>query len=240
MQPSKSAFHFVGTFFALFLCGTATAAQPLEPWDPAVFERVGELYGTAAAERLRSVHDLVLKYRDAPVETKLEVTNQQLNELPWLTDKEKWNKDDYWATPFETLTTFGGDCEDMAIGKFVVLRAMGIPKSKLNLAYVKLKQTGESHMVLLYGTPGKEPLLVLDNMREEIVPAPERKDLIGLMVFDADGSFRLIKDDGTNRSAGELVTGREMSKLETVKARIKETRETYRKYNKGRPLMPDD
>ncbi|MCK5477927.1 MAG: transglutaminase-like cysteine peptidase [Methylococcales bacterium] len=80
---------------------------------------------------MRNIYQLILDNEDKPVREKLEVANNALNALPWITDREKWNADDYWATPFETLTQFGGDCEDMAIGKFMVLRLMGIPKKNL-------------------------------------------------------------------------------------------------------------
>ena len=174
------------------------------------------------------------------MEKQLEIVNETLNDLPWLTDQEKWSEEDYWATPFETLTTFGGDCEDMAIGKFVMLRAMGVPKNELSLAHVKLKKTSERHMVLLYGRiPGETPM-VLDNIVKPIQPAPKRKDLIGVYVFDAYEKFWLISDDVAKRPVVSEVSGRKLGKLEKVKPRIQETRETYQKYNAGRPLLPRD
>jgi predicted transglutaminase-like cysteine proteinase len=235
----KRLFWTVYLLFTLIpLASPGFAADRFVPWEEGVFDHVQQQYGPQAAERLRSVHDLILQYQDAPVETKLRVVNETLNGLPWLTDRAKWSKEDYWATPFETLTTFGGDCEDMAIGKFVMLRAMGVPKDRLSLAYTKLKKTGESHMVLLYGKIGEEPPLVLDNFVTEIKPAPQRTDLVGVMVFDADGKFWLIKDDGRKRTVASEVSGKRLSKLETVKARILETRATMREYNGGRPLIP--
>ena len=63
---------------------------------------------------------------------------------------------------------------------------------------------------------------------------------MGVFVFDADGKFWLISDDGAKRSVLSEVSGRKLGKLEKVKARILETREFYRKYNAGRPLLPGD
>lgn len=59
--------------------------------------------------------DVIQANHEKPVMEKLKLTNDYLNNIPWIADPDLWKREDYWATPFETLTTFGGDCEDMAI-----------------------------------------------------------------------------------------------------------------------------
>ena len=121
---------FIAIFLLLF-CPNSFADLKLNPWSEKVFDQIEKEFGGAASKRMRNIYQLILDNEDKPVRVKLEVANNALNALPWITDREKWNADDYWATPFETLTQFGGDCEDMAIGKFMVLRLMGIPKKNL-------------------------------------------------------------------------------------------------------------
>jgi predicted transglutaminase-like cysteine proteinase len=218
---------------------TATAEPRLERWSDGVFQQVEVEHGAAAAKRLRTLYDLVLEYRDRPLEEQLRVTNDTLNALPWIADKAKWNQDDYWATPFETLATFGGDCEDIAISKLVLLRLMGVPKANLQLGYVKVKRSGEIHMVLVWVSDDRRRTLVLDNLDKAIKSGPERTDLTAVYLTDADGNVTLITDDGDHRSVKGVVPQTKMAKLEQVKQRMAANQAKYREYNEGRPLFSD-
>jgi hypothetical protein len=81
------------------------------------------------------------------------------------TDMQIYGVEDYWAAPLETLYRRVGDCEDIAILKYFVLLASGVPYEKLKLEYVKTSQ-GQGHMVLGYYEPAntKDPLII-DNLR---------------------------------------------------------------------------
>ena len=208
----------------------------LNPWSEKVFDQIEKDYGGAASIRMRNIYQLILDNEDKPLREKLEVANNALNALPWITDREKWSADDYWATPFETLTRFGGDCEDMAIGKFMVLRLMGIPKKNLYLAYVKVKQTGETHMVLVWRNDNRTKSLVLDNLVKTIKSGKERTDLIAVYLTDSDGNIILMNDDGKKRSIKAEFKPKKFQKLETVKQRMRENQEKYTKINDGTPL----
>jgi predicted transglutaminase-like cysteine proteinase len=165
------------------------------------------------------------------------LVNNKFNELPWIADKDKWSAEDYWATPFETITQFGGDCEDMAIGKFLALRLMGIPKKNLHLGYVKVKATGESHMILVWVSDDRSETMVLDNMINEVKSGKQRTDLLAIYLTSADGELILLNDDGQSRSIKAEISPKKMQKLETVKKRMRENQEKYKAYNDGRPLM---
>ena len=208
------------------------------PWEDTVFAAVEEEHGAAAAARLRKVHDFIIANQHKPVAEKLELVNDYMNALPWIADPDIWKKQDYWATPFETLTTFGGDCEDIAIAKYLTLRLMGISDDKLGFAYVQTSDK-ERHMVLLYkeakGTPG----VVLDNQHPDVVPATKRRDLLAIYAFQNDGTFYLIKDDGKNdRKVKAKVEHKKLAMWASAKERSRENREHYKKYNAGRPLLP--
>lgn len=109
------------------------------------------------------------------------------------TDVDVWKKNDYWATPMQTLAMRRGDCEDFAIAKYFSLTSAGISEQKLRLMYVQATINGsfqQAHMVLAYYlTPDSEPL-ILDNLNKEILHASARKDLkpvYSLKRYDNDG-----------------------------------------------------
>ena len=81
------------------------------------------------------------------------------------------------------------DCEDYAIAKYFSLRQLGVPSYKLRITYVKALRLNQAHMVLTYyPSPGAEPL-VLDNLIGEIRPASQRKDLLPVYAFNAEGLY---------------------------------------------------
>lgn len=116
----------------------------------------------------------------------LRTVNGFFNQVPYFTDRDLWRADDYWATPLEMLSIFGGDCEDYSIGKYLSLKEAGIPVEKLRITYVRITTVGEAHMVLAYyPTPDAEPL-ILDNYNGTVLPASQRKDLEPVYSFNDD------------------------------------------------------
>jgi len=112
----------------------ANNSSVFQPWSDKVFIDIRERFGNEAEQRARHIHQLLLNNQEASTLKKLELTNDTLNYVPWIKDEELWKKADYWATPMETLVTYGGDCEDIAIGKYVMLKALDIPEDRLNIA----------------------------------------------------------------------------------------------------------
>jgi predicted transglutaminase-like cysteine proteinase len=131
--------------------------------------------------------------------TGLKQVNGFFNQVPYFNDINHWGVDDYWATPTETLGSFGGDCEDYSIGKYLSLKEIGIPIDKLRITYVRALKLGESHMVLAYyPTPDADPL-ILDNLTGDIRPASQRTDLEPVYSFNDDD---LWVTGGTSRKGG--------------------------------------
>lgn len=144
-------------------------------------------WGGEAKPRLQTWQRLV---RDrAGIETKgdglaLRRVNGFFNQVPYLSDIKNWGADDYWATPVEVLGSFGADCEDYAIAKFLSLKEIGVPVERLRITYVRALNIGESHMVLAYYlTPDADPL-ILDNLVPEVKPASQRRDLEPVYSFN--------------------------------------------------------
>ena len=119
---------------------------------------------------------------------RIHLANQFFNrQVVYRSDAEHWQKNDYWATPIETLGSGSGDCEDYVILKYFMLRAMGVDEDKLRLMYVRALTINEPHMVLVYYPDPDSYPLVLDNLTARILPANERTDLRPVYAFNAQG-----------------------------------------------------
>ena len=243
-EKSKTLFGFLAfQTLILFTCLTVIqvpfsfAQGRFVPWDDAVFDAVAKDYGEDAGKRMRKVHDLILENQDLPVKDKLELVNDFMNGLPWIADPDIWKRTDYWATSLETLATFGGDCEDIAIAKYVVLRLMGVPDDKLGFAYVQTSDK-ERHMVMFYKESPDIPSVILDNQHPDVVSSEKRRDLIAIYAFQNDDTLYVIKDDGKNDRELTVKKDRKLAKWTGLKERSRKNIEKYEKYNAGRPLMP--
>lgn len=132
---------------------------------------------------------------------KIKLVNDFFNQMTWVSDKELWNKEDYWATPIESLIRNAGDCEDFSIAKYFTLLAMDIPYERLRINYVKLPDH-QHHMVLsYYTTPDTDPL-ILDNFNKQLLTQKQRSDLTFLFSFNSEylwlSEDHLVPLDGEN------------------------------------------
>lgn len=145
-------------------------------------------YGAQGARRVGDWQRVLAEVQSLSAPEQLERINTLLNrQLHFDDDSAVWKQSDYWATPLETLGEGAGDCEDFAIAKYISLRHLGVPAEKLRITYVKALQQNQAHMVLTYyASPTAEPL-VLDNLIPQIKPASQRKDLLPVYAFNAEG-----------------------------------------------------
>lgn len=161
-------------------------------------------WGLEAPSRLRVLQRLVRDNQAATVRGQAEVptmrqVNGFFNQVPYYNDIKHWGIEDYWATPAEMLGSFGGDCEDYSIGKYLSLKQIGVPIEKLRITYVRALNLGVSHMVLAYyPTPDADPL-ILDNLTNDIRPASQRTDLEPVYSFNDDD---LWLSNGSARKGG--------------------------------------
>ncbi len=216
-----------------FLTSMVNSEILLPPWPNHLFSYVENEYGADAANRLHYLQDLILTNQDLSVMEKLKVVNSTLNKLPWIADSKHWKSVDYWATPLQTITTFGGDCEDIAITKWFVLNHLGIPNDYLRLAVVKFKGDVGDHMVLLYlENPAaqlqRENVYVLDNLDQQVRKGSERTDLLASYIIDKDGNMLEIIKEDANPGKIEDLGRREIRQLEDLKRRIAQNREEIR------------
>lgn len=159
-------------------------------------------YGRRAQRTMEKWEDLVKSSRNIPERKKLEVVNKFFNRNIWFVDDIKhWRREDYWATPMETLATLGGDCEDFTIAKYFTLRELNVADERLRLTYVRATRLNKPHMILAYyPTENSEPL-VLDNLTDRIEPASKRRDLKPVYSFNGRSLWR-AKEFGEGRQVG--------------------------------------
>ncbi|WP_068829965.1 cysteine protease LapG [Pseudomonas sp. BMS12] len=143
-----------------------------------------------AKGRIQAWDELIRASENLAEKDKLTSVNRFFNrQFRFSDDIRNWRQNDYWATPIEALVKGAGDCEDYSIAKYFTLRRLGVPSERLRITYVKALKYNQAHMVLTYyASPGAEPL-VLDNLIGEIRPASQRKDLLPVYAFNAEGLY---------------------------------------------------
>lgn len=147
-------------------------------------------FGDEAQQRLLDWQQLYLDLRDKEEVEQLRQVNHFFNQqVNYVSDQKHWGQKDYWATPYESLTTHGADCEDFVIAKYYTLKELGVEVEKMRITYVKALRINQAHMVLTYfPTPDAIPL-VLDNLIGKIVSADRRKDLEPVYSFNGSGMW---------------------------------------------------
>ena len=81
--------------------------------------------------------------------------------VKYTTDARRHGIPDHWATPFETFESGQGDCEDYAIAKYALLRAMMWPANELRIVIVWDGRSRDYHAV--EATHLGHAWLILDN-----------------------------------------------------------------------------
>ncbi|WP_234086659.1 transglutaminase-like cysteine peptidase [Azonexus sp. R2A61] len=181
----------------MIVCATPTLAAGLVNFSQNLLDYVARQYTSDAPKRLliwqkllndmRGAEAIGAKQQEPKAESlTLRKINTFFNQVPYISDLRHWRQEDYWATPVEMLGSYGGDCEDYSIAKYLSLKDLGLPIDRLRITYVRAKELNESHMVLAYyPTPDGEPL-IMDNLIPELRPASQRPDLEPVYSFNDD------------------------------------------------------
>lgn len=181
--------------------------------------RIEKKYGKAAGERISAWQQVMVSSQGLSELEKLTAVNDFFNRVEFVDDISHWKSEDYWATPFEFLTTNGGDCEDFSIAKYFTLIEIGIPEEKLRMTYVKALEYNQAHMVLTYFSSPRAVPLVLDNLKAQISPASQRKDLLPVYSFNGTGLW-IAKSRGSGKQVG---SSDRLSLWQDLKARMQRT-----------------
>jgi predicted transglutaminase-like cysteine proteinase len=171
-----------------------------------------------AKGRIEAWNQMLQSEAKQPELEQLRAVNSFFNQqLSFQDDTRIWQQIDYWATPLESLIKGAGDCEDYALDKYFSLRNLGVPSEKLRITYVKALTRNQAHMVLtFYASSSAEPW-VLDNLIDDIRPASQRKDLLPVYAFNAEGLY-LPGANGGKRSSDSKKLSRWQDVLKKMQA----------------------
>jgi predicted transglutaminase-like cysteine proteinase len=178
----------------IVLCvSLAIIGHPTANWDMGrIIDTAQSRYGAlgSADGRLQAWGQLLQNTGKQSEQQKLDTVNRFFNQqLAFKDDLVVWGQVDYWATPVEALVKGAGDCEDFALAKYFSLRELGVPAERLRITYVKSLKLNQAHMVLSYYINDSSDPLVLDSLTNDIVPATQRRDLLPVYAFNAEGLF---------------------------------------------------
>jgi predicted transglutaminase-like cysteine proteinase len=131
------------------------------------------------AQRVCAAHDdthcvpaewqaLIDQLRGLDLRHQIAIVNQAMNRHPYVPTRVNWHRSMYWETAFEFLR-HGGQCQDYAIAKYMLLRAAGVPADRMRVVVLRDAAISLDHAVLAVYVDG-QPLL-LDNLRDNIVAA---------------------------------------------------------------------
>lgn len=114
-------------------------------------------------------------------------------------DERQWGEADRWSTPFETLQSSRGDCEDYAILKYVALLEAGVPAADVKIVILKHLLPREEHAAVAARVDGE--WLILDNLTLTLVRDIDLARSIPEFVLDQDGARRFLWTGRSRRSA---------------------------------------
>ncbi len=97
----------------------------------------------------------------------LDEVNHAINAHPYVASHDNWGNGDHWETPFEFLSR-NGQCEDYAITKFMLLRAMGFANDQLRIVVLRDVARQLDHAVLVVDLDGQSWLL--DSVNDAVAP----------------------------------------------------------------------
>ena len=202
-------YYVLPALLLLSLLASQLPAKQAIKVDQPTLDKMEKTYGAGALKRIEEWQSLVESDNSKDDLEKLKKVNDFFNDrIRFVNDIDHWGKEDYWATPVETLSSEAGDCEDFSIAKYFSLKALGVSEEKLLITYVKALQLNQAHMVLTYyEKPGAIPL-VLDNLNHEILPATERSDLLPVYSFNGGGLWT-----AKQRGKGKFIGGSDKVKL---------------------------
>jgi len=178
------------TLFLSFSFFTSSLAVGKLNFSPDFYQKMKQNYNVATVQRIQRWENILLSLKNKSTDDQLFKINNMFNSVGYKTDLDNWGKSDYWATPIEMLVTNGADCEDYVIAKYLSLRKLGIPDSKLRMMFVTALEQNQAHMVLAYYSAPNAIPLILDNINPRILPATKRRDLRPVYSFNGEGLYK--------------------------------------------------
>ena len=138
--------------------------------------------------RVAQVLDAVRRGASKDFAGKLALANATANRIiEYKTDRQNYGKLDYWAGAAQIVQRGSGDCEDYAILKQSLLRAMGVPDKSMSIIILKDTARNLYHAVL--GVSTNQGHLILDNVKGDVFRDVNVKNYRPLFSFSGDRSW---------------------------------------------------
>lgn len=165
-----------GAFVLLFLGGCTIQQQPRSPAIPGVrawefddlsrFTKWTEVLNRIETDAGVPSHMIAKTQtlRPLPLPLRAQAVNNMVNAFSYIEDQVNWGRGDYWGTPGEFFIRGGGDCEDFAITKYVILRDLGVPEENMRITVVYDRYLRDMHALLAVEL--EDEILFLDNQME--------------------------------------------------------------------------
>ena len=116
------------------------------------------------------------------------MVNARVNRaITYIPDIGNWGVADRWATPAELARNGLGDCEDYAIAKLWLLRAVGFDEDQLQLVILQDTRRQVYHAVLVAHVGGAR--FILDNLSDSVRADTALPNYLPLVSFAGDKSF---------------------------------------------------
>lgn len=123
---------------------------------------------------------------EASALAKLELVNSWVNRrVQFVSDIRATGQSDLWSSAAETLSRGRGDCEDYAIAKLQLLKALGFSSDDLYFAVVRDLVRRADHAVLVVRVDGR--FVVLDNNVDRVLDSSEVADYRPVITYAASG-----------------------------------------------------
>jgi predicted transglutaminase-like cysteine proteinase len=223
---------FISIFILFCSLSTVVKAYIHTPWTEDLYQYLADTYDTNVEKRARYIQQMILADETVTEQQMITDVNNFFNQVQWVSDSLHWGQKDYWQTPLETLIEFKGDCEDIAIAKYTLLRVMGIPDRNLSLVYSFTN--GVPHMVLAYYESFDANPYILDSLNEKLLRGDEREDIVPVYEFNSTTVWL------TDKSFHKLGQGKpeHLALEDELKVRLANNRHLLQSHNDGQPVIP--
>ncbi len=165
LNSSATQFQDIKTYPALFGASEKRSdnLKAFTKWI-GMFERFeDEIKNKKDYRVIKAMKRELSRYRSKSIFEMAKNVDKMMNGKKYIVDQKNWGKSDYWETPIEFMK-YGGDCEDFAIAKYVALRALGVPESRMRVAIVQDLKKNMPHAILVVYT--ERGAFVLDNQSQ--------------------------------------------------------------------------
>lgn len=99
---------------------------------------------------------------------KIRAVNAFFNGRPYVPDAARFGVHDVWQSPISFVSGGGGDCEDYAIAKYVMLRQLGFADEGLRIVVGIDEVRNNVHAVVAVLLQDADEFVVLDNLKEDV------------------------------------------------------------------------